>query len=109
MRDYYKLDEEKNAVPCSVEEWSKQYEEMRVSDTKHVKKEIINDYFISTVFLGLNHGYDDSVPLIFETMINHKTKGWLNYTRRYPTWKLAEEGHQEAVEWVKNGCKEDEE
>jgi hypothetical protein len=29
------------------------------------------------------------------------------YCDRYSTWQEAEEGHKVAVEWVKNGCKEE--
>jgi hypothetical protein len=33
----------------------------------------------------------------------------LDYQERYSTWKEAEEGHQKAIEWIKNGCKDEEE
>ena len=41
-------------------------------------------------------------------MIKNQTDGcWLDYQERYATWKEAEEGHKRAVQWVKEGCKED--
>lgn len=108
MSNYYKLDENKNAIPCSMEEWSEQLEEMSKNDTKHVAKETINNKYISTVWLGLNHAWAPYYPLhIFETMIQDETTGeWENYQVRYATWQEAEEGHKKAVEWVKSGCKE---
>jgi len=106
---FYKLDENKNAVPCSCDEWGDQIQEMTRTRTKHVNQETVGDYWISTVWLGLEHGYNKNRPLIFETMIKHKSKKWLDYQARYSTWKEAEEGHKQAVEWVKNGCKDEDE
>lgn len=102
---YYKLDENKNAAPCNLWEWAEQCENMRKTRTKHVNCEIINGKRISTIWLGLDHQWeDDGLPLIFETMVFDNYEEI--YCDRYSTWKEAEEGHQKAVEWVKNGCKE---
>ena len=103
---YYKLDENKNAVPCSPMEWGKCREEMFKCKTKHVAEKTIGDYWISTVWLGLDHQWGNGKPLLFETMISNKGE-WEDYCDRYSTWIEAEEGHKRAVEWVKNGCKED--
>ncbi len=75
-----------------------------------VKKDDIGDMHISTIFIGLDHGFslldekemDDYKPLIFETMV-FKNNGGI-YCDRYSTWKEAEEGHQKAIDWVNNGC-----
>lgn len=101
---FYKLDENKNVIPCSAEEWSSQLEQMVLNDTKHVKKEDIGDYWVSTVWLGLDHNYFGGSPLVFETMIQGP-KEWMDYQERYSTWQEAEEGHKRAVQWVKDGCK----
>ncbi len=107
MIDYYRLDENKNAVPCTVKEWGDQREFMRRTKTKHVDDEMVDGKRVSTVWLGINHAMDDeATPLIFETMV-FDGKGEI-YCQQFPTWQMAEEGHKEAVEWVKNGCKEDE-
>ena len=105
---FYKLDENKNAIPCSAKEWGDQREIMRRKKTKHVNDEMIDGKRISTVWLGLNHAIDDDSikPLIFETMVfNEKDE---IYCEQFSTWTEAEEGHKRAVEWVLNGCKEDE-
>ncbi len=110
---YYKLDENKNVVPGTMDD----VEEIFTNHHKKiVKQENVGDKFISTVFLSIDHGYprrsdhtENYRPVVFETMINDETKDkWLNYQERYHTWKEAEEGHQRAIEWVKNGCKDDE-
>lgn len=103
----YKLDENKNAVPCSLEEWGLQLEEMKKNKTKHVADKTINDKRISTVWLGLDHGWDaNGEPLLFETMVFDGEDYHDIYCDRYSTWEEAEEGHKKAIEWVNNGCKE---
>lgn len=108
---YYKLDENKNAVPCSMKEWASQLEEMREKNKKHVDETTINGKWVSTVWLGLDHQFYETGkhPHIFETMIHdEKADKWMNYEERYSTWQEAEEGHKRAVQWVKDGCKKDE-
>lgn len=110
---YYKLDENKNVVPGTMESTE---EILTNPDKKVVKQDTIGNKFISTVFLPIDHGYhrwsghtENYKPVVFETMIYDETKDqWLNYQDRYHTWKEAVEGHQLAIEWVNNGCKEDE-
>ncbi len=65
-----------------------------------VAKTVIETIRISTVFLGLNHGYGEEPPILFETMIfggDFDEEMW-----RYSTWEEAVKGHQEAVEKVKS-------
>lgn len=75
---------------------------------RHLAQETINDYWISTVFLGLDHNFGSSGnPLLFETMVHYRpNKGddgeWLDeYTRRYSTWDEAETGHQATVKLIR--------
>lgn len=51
--------------------------------------------FISTIWLGLNHSWDDGPPLIFETMGFGRRDTFLQ--RRYATIEEARAGHAEAV------------
>lgn len=69
-----------------------------------VKQERIDQYFVSTVWLGMNHAYGDSPPLIFETMIfddDSKEMSSDVYMERYTTEAEAVAGHVTAVEWAK--------
>lgn len=103
----YRLDENKNAIPCSVEEWGAQREEMSINNTKHVAEETIDDIWISTVWLGLDQRWlYNGAPLIYETMVFDKQHDEI-YCSRSSTWQQAEESHKVAVEWVKNGCKDE--
>lgn len=57
----------------------------------------------STVFLGVEHGYNkQGEPLLFETMVFRASGGFLEiYMRRYATLEEAKVGHEEAVRWAK--------
>ena len=107
---YYILDENKNPVPCELMVWAEWFETL---EDRRVAKSIVNGKRISTVFLGLDHGdfmegEPNHKPAIFETMV-FPAEGMLDiYCQRYSTWQEAEEGHQRAVQWVLDGCKDDE-
>lgn len=107
-RMFYKLDENKNVVPSSMEEWATFIENKLPTNLWNVGKDTVNNYDISTVFFGLCHNFysTSNIPLVFETMVFDKNKHGI-YQSRSSTWKQAEEGHQEAIEWVKNGCKKE--
>ena len=95
-------------VECSLERWIKQ--RGMVSDPRQriVKQEIVGDRFwVSTVFLGLNHGLGDEA-LWFETMIfdvysRDEQHGYPEniYCERYSTLVEARRGHQVAVEYAR--------
>ena len=75
-------------------------------ETRFDLKTQVGDYLVSTVDLGLNHQFDDSLPpLYYETMIFKVENEEVNYSElycdRYTTEEEARIGHQEAIEWVK--------
>lgn len=97
---YYYLDENKNCVPCSVEEYSRKFE----SDKKRVAYDEVKEKRISTVFLGIDHQFvDNGTPLLFETMIFPLDSFMDEYCERYSTWQEAEEGHKKVLQAVING------
>lgn len=75
-------------------DWAMWYEKAN----RHVNKtELPGNIMVSTVFLGLDHGWNGELVL-FETMIfggDHD-----GYQERYATWEDAEKGHQMAIEMV---------
>lgn len=95
MSDYYKL-VGTNAVPVAdVLEWARTFEDRN----RYVALDRVGDVKISTVFLGFNHAFGESIPILFETMV---FGGALDETQqRYAMWELAEVGHREIVERVK--------
>lgn len=53
---------------------------------------------VSTVFLGINHAYNDGPPLIFETMVFGGK--YSDYTYRYASEAEALEGHKQIIRQV---------
>jgi hypothetical protein len=95
MSQYYIL-EGHEAKPCDAMTWGKWFEK----NDRHVADEKIGDVRISTVFLGLNHSFDNGEPLLFETLV---FGGELDQEMdRYFTWEQAETGHKKMVERVKS-------
>lgn len=86
----------KKAIPCNdVIKWAKQFEK---SD-RRVAKDTVGDAYISTVFSGLDHSFNNDIPLLFETMV---FGGKLDQEiDRYSTWKEAEIGHKKMIDKVK--------
>lgn len=103
-KDKFILDENNNAIPATLMEWD-EYLEKTPANKKRVGRDRVNNLLISTVFLGLDHSFDESLD-IFETMIFEGDKSE-KYCKRYSTWKEAEEGHQRAIQWVKDGCNDE--
>lgn len=99
MNIYYKLDENKNVIPSTMEECNI----MLMEGDRIVAEDFINEKRISTVFLCIDHNFYGKLPLVFETMVFDKNYHEL-YCRRYPTWKDAKEGHKQAIKWVEDGC-----
>lgn len=101
---YYLLDENKIPYEVSLEEGLKLYDN---PDMKIVKQnKFKNGVFVSTVFLGIDHGWfadKDNInykPLLFETMI---FEGEYNgYQERYTSYTDALEGHQKAINLIKS-------
>ena len=93
---FYKLDEYREVVPCSMEESG----HFQRTAAKVVRQDDAGKkWWVSTVFLGFDHGFGDGPMLLFETMVFRKGKGMDDQDcRRYSTWKEAICGHQETVE-----------
>ena len=64
-----------------------------------IKRDVIGDVTISTVFLGLDHRWGDGPPVLFETMV---FGGSLDEAmERYSTYDEAETGHDLMVARVR--------
>lgn len=98
------LNDDHSLTGVDLMTWAKWLEENRAR--KIVKQETVGEYWISTVFLGLNHNYGPSgPPLLFETMVFDKERdkpgGWTeHYCDRYSTWDEAMAGHAHIVAYV---------
>lgn len=62
---YYVLKNKQPVLTDDVHEWSRFFE----SEDRIVKQTNVGNYFVSTVFLGIEHGSDvNGSPFLFETM-----------------------------------------
>jgi hypothetical protein len=76
---------------------------MITQEYRRVASDMIGDYHVSTVWLGINHAFSNvEAPTIFETMIFGGEFEDEGYMERYSTEKEALEGHKRAVELVKS-------
>ena len=88
----------KKAVPCKdLMEWGKW---MQTVD-RHVANTKIGKVRVSTVFLGLDHGFGLKNPVLFESMIFGGK--YDQEQARYKTWEEAELGHKRMCKKVKGG------
>jgi hypothetical protein len=105
---YYKL-LGKIAVPCrDMFEWAMWFEDA----DRQVGLTEIGPMTVSTVFIGLDHGFGGK-PKLFETMImsgdetiiklgecSRLIQDFLDYQTRCETWGEAEEMHRVACTWA---------
>ena len=101
MSNWYILDNNHKPVPKPVLEAAKWMEDN--PKRKIVKQEYIDDIYVSTVFLGLDHSMywdEDKTPVLWETMI-FGGKHDQSYQERYTSHKDALEGHEKAINFIK--------
>jgi hypothetical protein len=95
MTTMYVLDDAGNPVAePDILAWGRWLEKTE----RHVGKDTIGDVKISTVFLGIDHAFGGSAPVLFETMIfGGRHDG---YQIRYETREEALAGHVAAIALV---------
>lgn len=111
--NYILIDKVPVAVPDDLQsllKWAAWMGKARVTGELVVKQECINDYYISTVFLGFDHSFLGP-PQIFETMVfldfkdDSGTPVFIIDNEpaqvRYNTWDQAERGHKKICEIIR--------
>jgi hypothetical protein len=89
MADKYILDGHSAIPEEDLMTWANWFEK---ADRVVKKSKLSSDVTISTVFLGLNHNFEEGEPLLFETLIFGGTRdGEMN---RYSTWDEAVKDHE---------------
>jgi len=94
---YYILNKEGNIQEASLVEWGSFFKDKQA---RTIARTVISGILVSTVFLGIDHGFgDNKKPVLFETMIFGGKHD--EYQTRYCTMKEAKKGHEKAVKLVK--------
>lgn len=92
--DNYILNGKEPVIEPDLIKWSSWFE----TAERHVKlTEPEQGVKVSTVFLGLDHGFDGEV-FLFETMVFGGE--YDGYCERYSTWDEAEKGHKKAINMI---------
>jgi hypothetical protein len=88
-------------------EWASWFEQN--FHERQIKRDEVQGFLVSTVFLGLDHSFGDGEQLWFETMVFRLSnvrgfKGRDEYGQwRYTTIEEARAGHAEVCEKVRTG------
>jgi hypothetical protein len=97
-RMYYVLND--NNEPVVERDTNKFCKWIESNDNRRIAYTKVGSKAVSTVFLGIDHGFDGGPPVLFETMV---FGGKFNeYMERYCTYEGALEGHEETVRLVKS-------
>lgn len=75
-------------------------------DHRRIDRTTVNQYDVSTVFLGVDHGFGGGPPLLFETMVFDDTaeERYADlYCERYSTKAEAQAGHDRVVAALQAG------
>lgn len=100
----YILENKKPVLEPTLFKWARFMENrkniiVKQDDIKNANGE---DFFVSTVFLGLDHSWSNEKPVLFETMIfpESESDDWEEYQERYCTWEEAKKGHKKAINYL---------
>lgn len=77
------------------------------SHERRLLRSIVGRSRVSTVFLGMDHRYDEGTPLLFETMIFGHIETLNERCWRYETALLARRHHEVVVEMLKELCQQE--
>jgi hypothetical protein len=96
---------DRRVVECAdLMQWAKWFEMSRKDGSFRVAGTEVGDYWVSTVFLGLNHNWALSgPPVLFETIVFSEKEdfGSDEQMARYCTYEEAERGHNRLVEMLR--------
>ena len=95
MSRWYTLDE--NNIPIKTQS-IQEYIDWETDEKRIVKQDNIGKVIVSTVFLGLDHSYGRSIPILWETMIFEGEHD--GYQDRYSSYEDALKGHQKALDLI---------
>ena len=100
---YYVLDADKNILATTdLKKWGEWFGS---SPDRFLKQEYIKsgdqEYFVSTVFLAVDHSYMGGTPILFETMVLESGKMSEVYMQRYTEYDEAMRGHEAIMSMLK--------
>ena len=96
MSDHYILDEAGNPVAADLMTWARWFED--IAKRQLARTDLPDGGFVSTVFLGLDHGFGRGAPVLWESLAFDAEGSSCEETmRRYTSREEALMGHAEVV------------
>lgn len=90
----YILDEEGNPkIEHDIMKWAEWFE---TSNDRIVGRTDVGNLTVSTVFLGVNHGFETPLPVLWETLVFGGET--YDFEARYTSLEDAKEGHAQMVD-----------
>lgn len=96
--DKYTLEGTTPVPAVDLMTWAKWYE----AANRTVAESNIGDHLVSTVFLGMDHGFGDGPPLLFETMVFKGASNSDLWCERCSTWEEAVAMHERVCAHVRS-------
>jgi len=96
LSGHYVLKDKVPVLEPDLLKWARSFEDAEAR--RVARTEFPDGTLVSTVFLGIDHQFDDGPPLLFETMIFESDSGRSDYCERCSTWDEAVEMHKRAEE-----------
>ena len=98
MEQHYYILDGKTPVPVEMIEWAEWMKADKDFDQRRIAYDETPNGNVSTVFLGINHGWRDDEIILFETMVFDGP--YSEEQERYTTYEEAEAGHARWLERV---------
>jgi hypothetical protein len=106
---YWKLNPDHSLEPAPLNDQGRptdEYIEWLYGEDSYKHKVLIQEEvgnkWVSTVFLGLDHGFGDNIR-VFETMVFTNGEGSERDCQRYSTWEEAIAGHRRVCDELTSG------
>jgi hypothetical protein len=100
--DYYILNDDHSVTSIPQEEYFElmQTDPEKYSITQHIRHTNYKGIRVSTIFMALDHSFNEGPPVLFESMVFYKDKKqtkeyYDQYQTRYTSYNDAIEGHRD--------------
>lgn len=104
MSEWYRLNKDMSVTKLAPLQYPDKEDEAIKRQTQ-LTTYLQDGFWVSTVFLGLDHSWGGGPPLLWESMVFNKNDDKMHEydCQRYPSYKLATLGHAKLVTKIKQG------
>lgn len=91
---HWVLDKQHKVIRATLMEWATFMQVPRVRQVGSVR---VSGFLVSTIFLGIDHGWEQGPPVLWESMVFGLTAHDIECERCAGSWEQAEEMHKRMV------------